>query len=133
MLHITNFAKSVKNLCTGKHFASLDQYYDARYPPTKFLRADSGSLNIRCILCGFPRSGTNWVIHVVESSTGMQIGNIGARKPDARDGTVALLKIHARSKTVARAKALWLLPRHHFEWALHLYVPRSKRRYYFAV
>lgn len=121
-----NLIKVIKNLVTGKLFTSLGSYYDPRYPPTKFLKWSLPKINIQCIMSGYPRSGTNWIRNVIEKSSSAKTFTTESRKitPDTKD--VCVVKIHARNKWIARAKALWLLPPHNFG-GKYIYVYRDPR------
>ncbi|MFC1818595.1 sulfotransferase domain-containing protein [Thermodesulfobacteriota bacterium] len=123
---LKNFTKTILNIIRGKYSANLSDYYDKKYPPTKFFRKPVKYPLIHCILAGYPRSGTNWIMNVVEKSTGLQTGNLIKRKPGPNDKEVILLKVHSRSKRIARSKALWLLPRHNF-LGKYIYTYRDPR------
>lgn len=63
---------------------------------------------------------------VLRNSTGISDYAIGARGPIPTGATGILVKVHARSKWMARTKALWLLPRHEFE-GKYIYTYRDPR------
>jgi hypothetical protein len=77
-------------------------------------------------MSGYPRSGTHWIRNVIEKSSGVKTFHIhgGEITPATKD--VCVIKIHARSKWVARFKALWLLPPHNFG-GKYIYVYRDPR------
>ena len=120
-----NLMKATKNLLRGELLGTRP-WYDSRYPPTKFLARSLPRINVRCIICGYPRTGTHWIMHVIEKSAGQRTYDLFYKKPTLSDKDVCLLKIHARSKLLARAKALWLLPRHNFG-SKYIYVYRDPR------
>ena len=109
-----NFVKAGTNLVRGRQLNSLGALYDPRYPPTKFFQRSLPAIHVRCILCGFPRTGTHWIKNVVEKACGKPTYDLFWKKPTPSDKDVCVLKIHARNKRWARTKALWLLPRHTF-------------------
>ena len=111
---------------TWKRIEEIKFYYDARYSLTKFILPQHSKIFIQCIMCGFPRTGTHWIRNVIESSTGQKTYNIYQDKPTPLDKNVAVIKIHARSKFVARAKALWFLPPFEFG-GKYIYVYRDPR------
>lgn len=123
---LSNFVKSARNVFSGKHIASVKSYYDPRFPPTKFFKPNTARIRVRCILSGFPRTGTHWIRNVVHTSTGLGTYAVGAKGqlPSLENGI--LVKVHARNKSVARAKALWLLPRHNFD-GKYIYTYRDPR------
>lgn len=121
-----NFIKAARNLLNGSSMAPLRSFYDSRYPPTKFILPGTDKIHIKCLLCGFPRSGTHWIRNVIEKSTSEFTGDLGRKKPTPEHKNVILVKIHARSKRIARAKALWLLPRHTFD-GKYIYTYRDPR------
>lgn len=125
-LNFINLFKSVKALITGKSIISARYFYDSRYPPTKFLSYNKSKINIRCILCGFPRTGTHWIRNVIEKSSGEKTFNLYENKPSLKDKNVLLIKIHARSKFIANVKSLWLLPPFSFG-GKYIYVYRDPR------
>jgi hypothetical protein len=114
-----------RNLLAGRGLASIADYIDPRYPPTKFLRPRSRRIELRCILAGYPRTGTHWIRNVVEKSTGHRAFSL-ASKPTYEDRDAVLVKVHARNKAIARLKALWLLPAHTFQ-GRYLYTYRDPR------
>ena len=122
--NIINLIKAIKNIITGKSFSSVRSYYDYRHL-TKFIKPNLPKIDIHCIMCGYPRSGTHWIRNVVEKSTGERTYDMSKNKPVPSDTNVCLIKIHARSKFVARLKALWL-PRHNFQ-GKYIYVYRDPR------
>jgi hypothetical protein len=65
-------------------------------------------------------------MNVVEKSTGAKTYNLHKNKPVLSDNNVLLIKIHARSKFIARSKALWLLPPHTFA-GKYIYTYRDPR------
>lgn len=77
-------------------------------------------------MSGFPRTGTHWIMNVVEKSSGMKTYSIQERRITPDDKNICILKIHARNKIIARAKALWLLPPHDFG-GKYIYVYRDPR------
>jgi len=77
-------------------------------------------------MCGYPRSGTHWIRNVIEKSSKKRTYDLFNNKPTSADKDVCLLKIHARNKWAARAKALWLLSAHNFE-GKYIYVYRDPR------
>jgi hypothetical protein len=123
---LSNAIKSARNLLSGRHMATISSYYDPRFPPTKFLTAPSDKVHVKCILCGFPRTGTHWVRSVVKQSTGLSHYAVAFKGPFPNDPDGVLVKVHARNKTVARLKALWLLPRHDFD-GKYIYTYRDPR------
>jgi hypothetical protein len=124
--NLVNLIKATKNIITGKLLTPLGSYYDPRYPPTKFLKWSSPKINIPCIMSGYPRSGTHWIRNVIERSSGAKTFEISARKITPATKAICILKIHARNKWMARAKALWLLPPHNFG-GKYIYVYRDPR------
>ena len=106
--------------------APVSTFYDPRYPPTKFLLTSRHKINIGCIMCGFPRTGTHWIKNVISKSTGLKTGDLYGQKPTYSDKTVLLIKIHARSKRIAYFKAKWLLPPFNFG-GKYIYVYRDPR------
>ena len=107
---IKNSIKSLNSVISGKAMVSTKNFYDKRYPPTKFLRKNSEKIYLHCIMCGFPRTGTHWIRQVIEKSTGHKTCNMYEGKPTYVDKKVLLIKIHARSRRIAYVKALLLLP-----------------------
>jgi hypothetical protein len=65
-------------------------------------------------------------MNVIEKSTGENTYNLHKHKPLFSDNNVLLVKIHARSKFIARSKALWLLPPHIFA-GKYIYTYRDPR------
>ena len=126
VLNFNNTIKTIRSILRGKTLAPLSTFYDYRYPPTKFLRICKSKIYIKCILCGFPRTGTHWIRNVIEKSTGKNTFDLFANKPTYLDKEVLLVKIHARNKKIAYLKALWLLPRFNFE-RKYIYVYRDPR------
>lgn len=125
--NLVNVIKTTKNLVTRKLLTSLGSHYDPRYPPTKFLKWNLPKINIQCIMSGYPRSGCHWIRNVIEKSSGAKTSAISTRSkitPTTKD--ICILKIHARNKWIARAKALWLLPPHNFG-GKYIYVYRDPR------
>jgi Sulfotransferase domain len=125
-IYFANFVKAIKGVITGKSIAPMTSFYDARYPPTKFLRYHQSKIHIQCIMCGFPRTGTHWIRNVIEKSTGKKTFNLYANKPSPSDKDVLLIKVHARNKFIARVKTLWLLPPFDFG-SKYIYVYRDPR------
>ena len=126
-IYFKNLLKVIKGYITGKSMGGITSLYDTRYPPTKFLRYHRSKIYIHCIMCGFPRAGTHWILNVVKKSTDQKTGELrGNSKPLPSDKKVILLKIHARNKLVARVKALWLLPPFNFG-GKYIYVYRDPR------
>lgn len=123
---LTNFVKSTRNLLSGRHMTTISGYYDPRFPPTKFLTRTSDKVHVKCILCGFPRTGTHWIRNVVQQSTGLSHYAVALKGEFPNDRNGILVKVHARNKTVARLKALWLLPRHDFD-GRYIYTYRDPR------
>ena len=41
----------------GETLVPLSAFYNYHYPPTKFLKIYQSKICIKCILCGFPRTG----------------------------------------------------------------------------
>ena len=121
-----NLAKTVRNLVTSKSIATLGTCYDSRYPPTKFLRPNSPKIEIQCLMSGYPRTGTHWIMNVVAKNSNRKVCSIEQRLVTPDDKNVCIVKIHARNKYMARAKALWLLPRHNFK-GKYIYVYRDPR------
>jgi len=126
LIYLANFIKTTKGVLTGKTIATANSFYDSRYPPTKFFRYHRSKIHIQCIMCGFPRTGTHWIRNVIEKSTGKKTFNLDSDPPSFSDKEVLLIKIHARSKFIARAKASWLLPPHDFG-GKYIYVYRDPR------
>jgi len=118
--------KSIVNLPKKLYYKKSGWLYDKRYPPTKFFMCGRPKIEIQCILCGFPRCGTHWIRNVFENSTGKKTFDMFENKPSPSDTEVRLLKIHAKCKLDARAKALWLLPRHTFT-GKYIYIYRNPR------
>ena len=125
-MNFTNSIKVIKALINGKSIAPIQSFYDKRYPPTKFFKYNLPEIYIQCIMCGFPRSGTHWIRNVIEKSTGQKTGDLYSKKPSPLDKQVIIVKIHARSKSIAYLKALWLLPRFKFG-GKYIYVYRDPR------
>ena len=121
-----NLIKTAKNFVTGNLFMSLGSYCYPQYPPTKFLKWSLPKINVQCIICGYPRSGTHWIINVIEKSSGTKTFGISSIKITPATKDVCLIMIHARNKWIARAKALWLLPPHNFG-GKYIYVYRDPR------
>lgn len=126
LIFFANSIKTIKCLIAGKSIAPMTSFYDARYPPTKFFRFHQSKIHIQCIMCGFPRTGTHWIRNVIEKSTNKKTFNLYTNKPLPSDKDVLLIKVHARSKFVARVKALWLLPPFDFG-GRYIYVYRDPR------
>ena len=126
MLKFKNTVKTLKSIYRGKTLAPLSTFYDYRYPPTKFIKKYKSEIYIKCILCGFPRTGTHWIRNVIEKSTGKKTYDLYFNKPTYLDKEVLLCKIHARNKKIAYLKALWLLPKFNFE-GKYIYVYRDPR------
>ena len=123
---ILNVIKGVKSLLKGKSMAPISTFFDPRYPPTKFFQRNQIKLEIRCIMCGFPRSGTHWIKNVIEKSTNYKTGDLFENKPEPLDKLVLVMKIHARNKSIAYLKAKWLLPPFEFG-GKYIYVYRDPR------
>jgi sulfotransferase family protein len=123
---LLNVFKSVRNVVSGQHLATIKSYYDPRFPPTKFLRFGAPTMHVKCILCGFPRTGTHWIRNVIRTSTGLGDYAVAAKGPLPDNSNELLVKVHARNKLIARMKALWLLPRHDFE-GKYIYTYRDPR------
>ncbi len=123
---ITNLIQSTRNLLMGRSMTALNAFYDTRYPPTKFFYPNPNKITIKCILCGFPRTGTHWIRNVIEKSTGLDTYSVPPKKPLPVDKRGILVKIHARNKFLARVKALWMLPTHNFE-GKYIYTYRDPR------
>ena len=126
-IYFKNLLKVFKGHITGKSMGGINALYDTQYPPTKFLRYHRSKIYINCIMCGFPRAGTHWILNVVGKSSGQKTGELRGNKiPLPSDKNIILLKIHARNKLVARVKALWLLPPFNFG-GKYIYVYRDPR------
>jgi hypothetical protein len=123
---VANLVITTKNHVCGKQLRSFTSFFDSRYPPTKFLSLKKPTVNIRCILCGFPRSGTAWILNVINHSTAQKTAQIQKRTVTPDDGEICLIKVHARNRLVARLKTLLILPRHRFG-GKYLYVYRDPR------
>ena len=65
-------------------------------------------------------------MNVIEKSSGAKTFAIRDNKTRPATKDVCLIKIHARNKWIARAKALWLLPPHNFG-GKYIYVYRDPR------
>ena len=126
MLNLKNTVKSLRSILKGETLAQLSSFYNHRYPPTKFLKIHQSKIHIKCILCGFPRTGTHWIRNIIEKSTGKKTYDLYANRPTQLDKEVLLVKIHARNKQIAYLKALWLLPRFNFG-GKYIYVYRDPR------
>ena len=124
--NLKNLFKALKELLTGKSIISGRYFYDNKYPITKFFSYYKKKINIKCIMSGFPRTGTHWIRNVIEKSTGEKTYNLYKNKPSPNDKIVTVIKIHARSKKIAYLKALWLLPSFNFE-NKYIYVYRDPR------
>lgn len=123
---ISNLIRTARNLASGRYMATLKSYYDPRFPPTKFFSCAADRPRVKCILSGFPRTGTHWVRNVIHRSTGLSTYSVATKGPLPSDGNGFLVKVHARNKFIARWKALWLLPRHDFDGA-YIYTYRDPR------
>ena len=121
-----NAIKTFKGLLEGETLTPLASFYDARYPLTKFLSFRQPKIYIKCLLCGFPRSGTHWIRNVIEKSTGHKTYNLFNEKPTISDKKILLVKIHARNKIIANLKARLLLPQYEFG-GKYIYVFRDPR------
>ena len=126
MLNLKNTVKNLRSILKEETLAPLSTFYNYQYPPTKFLKIYQSKICIKCILCGFPRTGTHWIRNVIEKSTGKKTYDLYTNKPTHLDNEVLLLKIHARNKQIAYLKALWLLPRFNFE-GKYIYIYRDPR------
>jgi hypothetical protein len=125
-IKLANSFKAVKAMISGKSMISGSNFYDSNYPLSKFLSYNKSKIHIRCILCGFPRTGTHWIRNVIENSSGEKTFNLYDNKPTQNDKNALLVKIHARSKLIAMIKALWLLPPFSFG-GKYIYVYRDPR------
>ena len=125
-MEIVNLTKTVKNRLTGKSFRPGSAFKN--FNPEQLAWILNRSIprsRIHCIMCGFPRSGTHWIRSVIEKSTGEKTYEL-SKKFEPTDRNVLLIKIHARNKTVARAKAFFELPPHNFD-GKYIYVYRDPR------
>jgi len=109
-----NFVKTLKNLLMGKSMREFSSLYHSEYPWTWPLRPAIPRVNIKCYLCGFPRTGTHWIRNVIEKSTGTKTYDLYSNKPKADEKDISLVKIHARNRFMARLKAYLVLPPHNF-------------------
>lgn len=114
-MHKKNLIKTARNIATGKSIASLKSYVCIHHPIAWQLRPGIPRIEIKCILCGFPRTGTHWVRNVVEKSTNRKTHNLYSQLPESADKTVYLLKVHARNRLVAKMKMHLKLPPFEFE------------------
>ena len=121
-----NSINVIKRQIDGKSLSSFKSIKSTQYPPTKFLMPQHSKIHIQCIMCGFPRAGTHWIRNVIEKSTGRETYDLNYKRPSPLNKDVLLIKIHARSKFIARLKALWKLPRFDFG-GKYIYVYRDPR------
>ncbi|MFX0197729.1 MAG: sulfotransferase domain-containing protein [Candidatus Hodarchaeota archaeon] len=124
--YIANTLKALRLIATNQSMGPALSFYDPKFPPWKYLIPQRKWIHVNCIMSGFPRTGTHWIRNVIEKSCNLKTGDLFEKKPGYEDKYVALIKIHARSKRIAMAKAIWLLPPfkfdHHF-----IYVYRDPR------
>lgn len=125
-IKLSNSFKALKAIVSGKSMISGSYFYDSKYPISKFFSYNKSKIHIRCILCGFPRTGTHWIRNVIEKSSGEKTFNLYDNKPTKNDKNALLIKIHARSKFIAKIKAIWLLPPFSFGGKF-IYVYRDPR------
>ncbi len=123
---VANLVITTKNHIFGRQLRPFTAFFDSRYPPTKFLSLKKPMVNIRCILCGYPRSGTAWILNVINQSTSHKTAQIQKRTVTPGDREICLIKVHARNRLVARLKTLLILPRHRFG-GKYIYVYRDPR------
>ncbi len=123
---LINSIKTVKNIVTNKHFgASKEKKINIGYAINGLLPFGSKA-EIQCILCGYPRSGTHWIRSVIEKSSDYKTYDLFENKPNINEKKILAIKIHARNKLIARAKALLRLPPHKFS-GQYIYTYRDPR------
>lgn len=125
-MNLVNLIKTVKNLAFGKSMSPVSIFLRADYPLLWPLRPSVPRIDIHCFLCGFPRTGTHWIRNVIEKSAAQKTYDIHDSKPAPGAESVLLVKIHARNKLIARAKALLVLPPHKFR-GKYIYTYRDPR------
>jgi len=106
---IINSAKNIRNALSGKSFRSISSFVNVKNILLNLVPGKR-KLNIHCILCGIPRSGSHWIQNVIEKSAGIKTFDIYKKIPTSADEEINLIKIHARNKFIANTKARLILP-----------------------
>ena len=73
-------------------------------------------IEIKSVLCGFPRSGTHWIRNVISETTDLYCGSMDDFNFYESSNKIIFptFKIHARSKLIAKIKMFFYLPPHKF-------------------
>ena len=123
---LSNTLKALRSIINKETLVSFNRLIQTDYPPSKFILFNQNKINVKCLLCGFPRTGTHWIRNVIEKSSGKKTFNLYENRPTKNDSEVLLIKVHARNKFVAQAKVRWILPPFNFE-GKYIYVYRDPR------
>lgn len=121
-----NLAKTIKNWSSGKTLGG-GVGSDTKLRNTLYYFMPGGrKVKLKCIMCGYPRSGTHWIRNVIEKSTGQRTYDLYANIPSSDVEDILLVKIHARNRLIARGKAWLVLPPHKFD-GKYIYTYRDPR------
>jgi len=112
---LKNTVKTLAVRINKKNFAAGESKYNLTLRDLIVKLAQSKhEFDIEVVLCGFPRSGTHWIRNVISKSLDKycpsidDIDYLRVRKQKE----LPVLKVHARSKLIAKLKMFFLLPPH---------------------
>ncbi|MCB2141154.1 sulfotransferase domain-containing protein [bacterium] len=120
-----NSLKAFKNIVSGKSMSSLSTIIPIQKIIEKLIHSRNKKIFIDAFLCGFPRSGTHWILNVVQESTGIPTYEI-SKNERITNNRLILVKIHARNRIIAKAKAFISLPNYQFG-GKYIYIYRDPR------
>ena len=80
VMNVINLIKATRNIISGRSMTSFLHSFNIGYPISSQFILKARKIDILCIMCGYPRTGTHWIRNVVEKSTGQPTFDL-IRKP----------------------------------------------------
>lgn len=115
-MNIRNLIITTRNIILRRNMGEVAHTFRPSDPIGTLFLPQNKKIDVHCIIAGYPRTGTHWIRNVIEKSAGIRTYNIFQEKLELDStGTPRIVKIHARSMTHARLKALLFLPPHNFK------------------
>jgi hypothetical protein len=124
-MHLRNFTIAFKNIALGKSISSASSLISYEHFFRKIILPKRKPIFVDAFLCGFPRTGTHWILNVMNKSTGIPVYEL-AKKTEISDQRLLMVKIHARNIRTAKLKAFLALPPYIFGKKF-IYVYRDPR------